>query len=331
MGRRWLGSSLSASTRSRVAPTLAPNVRCFESPESGAVLQVRYCAAVAYDGTDFLGFQSQEHLGREVRTVQSALEWVLRRLVGQPIRVVGAGRTDAGVHASGQVVHFDLPAAFAMDISDFQRAANALLPGDVRVFGVAVAPEGFHARFSATARSYRYVIENGLFSTPHLRRYAWHVASALDVEAMQAACESIIGLHDFAAFAAREGGGPTLRRMVCARVVSGRCELDTSAERRSAIWHNSGYAFSGWSLGGRIISIEFEANAFLRHMVRRIVGSLVRVGRGWLSATELGQLLTTRAKAGAGPAAPAHGLDLFRVAYDDATMVDMGRLGSARE
>lgn len=331
MGRRWLGLSLSASTPRSVASALAPTTRRFDSPHSGAVLQVRYRATVAYDGTDFLGFQSQEHASREVRTVQSVLEAVIRGLVGHSVRVVGAGRTDAGVHASGQVVHFDLPSALSMGEFEFERAANALLPDDVRVFGVAVAPDHFHARFSATARSYRYLIENSRFSTPHLRRCAWHVTSALDVEAMQAACESLIGLHDFVAFAAREGSGPTVRRMVRARVVAGRCGLDSLAEPGSAIWHNSGYAFSGWSLGGRIISIEFEANAFLRHMVRRIVGSLVRVGRGWLSATEVGHVLRTRAKAGAGPAAPAHGLDLFRVAYDDATMVDMGRRGSARE
>lgn len=306
-----------------------PAIGRFGMPSSGAVLRVRYRAVVAYDGTDFYGFQSQEHASREVRTVQSVLEASILRVIGQQVRLVGAGRTDAGVHASGQVVHFDVMSPVQMEAAVLERAVNSQLPSDVRLFGLMVVSDRFHARFAARRRSYRYTVENSPVASPRLRRFAWHVSSDLDVDAMQAACEALIGLHDFVAFGAREGGGPTVRRMFGARVWSGPSRVDTVSEVGSAIWHNTENEYSGWSLGGRIISFEFEANAFLRHMVRRIVGSLVRVGRGWLSADELGRVLRNGAKAGAGPAAPAHGLDLFRVAYDDAIMVDMGRLGSA--
>jgi tRNA pseudouridine38-40 synthase len=287
----------------------------------GVVSHVRYCAVVAYDGTDFHGFQRQAHADRPARTVQDVLEQALRAVVGHGADVVGAGRTDAGVHASGQVVHFDLAAAPRLALTELERAVNARLPSDVHLRELSLAPAGFHARFSASSRCYRYTIDNGGWANPFIRRYAWHVRSELNVSEMQAGCQALIGLHDFVAFAAREAPGPTLRRVLHASVRLATGPTRVGAEDSSSVWHNSEVARFGSPSGGRVIVIEVEANAFLRHMVRRIVGSLVRVGRGWCSATELARILAERAKANAGPAAPARGLELFRVAYGNgATM-----------
>jgi tRNA pseudouridine38-40 synthase len=201
---------------------------------------------------------------------------------------------------------------------------NAVLPSDVRMFGVAVAGTGFHARFSATKRSYRYTIDNGRYAHPHLRRHAWHVGSPLDLNAMRAACSELIGVHDFVAFASREASGPTVRRVFGANVIDASFEVDEGqgGDRPGGMWQHRVCADPAASSGGGLIWIEVEANAFLRHMMRRIVGSLIRVGRGWMSPADIGSVLRRRVKAEAGPAAPPHGLNLFCVAYGDATVVD---------
>jgi len=282
----------------------------------------RFRATVAYDGTDFLGFQAQDQVGLPVRTVQGELEVAVQQLVGASSRVLGAARTDAGVHASGQVIHVDLLAG-RLHVCELHRALNAILPQDVRVLTFEAAPNGFHARFSAQSRAYRYLIENGPQATPSLRRNAWHVSSPLDVDAMNLACQALVGLHDYVAFSVRGGDGPTMRRVLSAQVKVAFANFAERGERGSAdlMWHNGGYAMVGGSLRGQLILIEVEANAFLRQMMRRIVGSLVRVGRGWVPPSEVGAVLARRIRADAGPAAPAHGLDLFRVAYDDAKML----------
>ena len=172
MARRWLG--LSSSTQRR-SPTPRLSVDCVSiDGNGGAGPCKRYRAIVAYDGTDFLGFQAQDHRGLPVRTVQGALEAALQRLVGSSSRVLGAGRTDAGVHASGQVIHVDLSVG-RFGVHELHRALNAVLPRDIRVLAFEAAPDGFHARFSALSRSYRYLIDNGPQATPSLRRIAWHV------------------------------------------------------------------------------------------------------------------------------------------------------------
>jgi tRNA pseudouridine38-40 synthase len=212
-----------------------------------------------------------------------------------------------------------------------RQAINAHLPSDVRVIAIERAEVGFHARFSARSRAYRYLIENGPHASPLLRRHVWHVSSRLDVGAMQEACLELVGLHDFVAFAAREASGPTIRRVFSARidVLPATPWVGRQGDRFTEMWHNPLQLDLGESLCGRLLSIEIEANAFLRHMMRRIVGSLVRVGRGWMHPSELGSVLHRRVKADAGPAAPAHGLDLFRVGYDGANIEDMGRCDSA--
>lgn len=324
MAPKWRGLSSSLSNRrTRLVAVSVPEGLDHSAP-SGAISVIRYRAVVSYDGTDFLGFQSQEHADREVRTVQSVLQVGLSQVIGRRISIVGAGRTDAGVHASGQVIHFECASTRQMSTAQLERALNAVLPRDLRVFGLVVVSDGFHARFSATRRSYRYVIDNGRYAHPQRRRYAWHVASVLDISAMRAACLELVGLHDFVAFAAREASGPTVRRVYRADVIE-IATHDAEAllgDRIREMWHNKGYVERDSASSGRVIWIEVEANAFLRHMMRRIVGSLVRVGRGWMPPAEVGELLRSRVKADAGPAAPAHGLDLFHIAYGDTNTVD---------
>lgn len=320
MARRWLG--LSSSTQRR-SPTPRLSVDCVSiDGNGGAGPCKRYRAIVAYDGTDFLGFQAQDHRGLPVRTVQGALEAAVQRLVGSSSRVLGAGRTDAGVHASGQVIHVDLSVG-RFGVHELHRALNAVLPQDIRVLAFEAAPDGFHARFSALSRSYRYLIDNGPQATPSLRRIAWHVSSPLDVDAMNVACQALVGLHDYVAFSVRGGDGPTMRRVLSAQVKIEFVNLTDPGESGNSeiMWHNPVPAVVGGPLRGRLISIEVEANAFLRQMMRRIVGSLVRVGRGWVPPSAVGEVLSRRIKADAGPAAPAHGLDFFRVAYVDANML----------
>lgn len=238
-----------------------------------------------YDGTDFLGFQRQAR----GRTVQGVLEEALARLLGETTRVIGAGRTDAGVHAIAQVASFACPDRF--DDRTVGRALNALLPPDVVVRAVATAPVGFHARFSARSRRYRYTVWNVPWRPALARRYATHVAATLDTAGMAAAGAGLVGERDFAAFAGATGGDEkgTVRRV-----------LDFSCERRDE----------------RVV-FEVEANAFLPHMVRNFVGTLLEVGRGAMGVEEFSGVLAGRDRRRAGPTAPARGLCLIAVRYDD--------------
>jgi len=239
---------------------------------------VRYRARVEYDGTDFAGFQLQPG----ARTVQGALETALARLSGgtrQP--VVGAGRTDAGVHAEDQVIAFTYSGR--LSTAELAAALNGTLPRDVAVRDLRPAPTGFHPRYAAKYREYRYTIWNGPRS-PLRERTALRVATALDTEAMADAAVVFVGRHDFSAFG---GADPQpVRTVEFVRV------------RRA----------------GHLITIDVRADAFLRGMVRRIVAGLLAVGRGRLDATALATALAGRQPAMGGAAAPARGLCLRRVA-----------------
>jgi tRNA pseudouridine38-40 synthase len=239
---------------------------------------VRYRARVEYDGTDFAGFQLQPG----ARTVQGALETALARLSGgtrQP--VVGAGRTDAGVHAEDQVIAFTYSGR--LSTAKLAAALNGTLPRDVALRDLREAPTGFHPRYAAKYREYRYTIWNGPRS-PLRERTALRVASALDTEAMANAAAVFVGRHDFSAFG---GADPQpVRTVEFVRV------------RRA----------------GHLITIDVRADAFLRGMVRRIVAGLLAVGRGRLDATALATALAGRQPAMGGAAAPARGLCLRRVA-----------------
>jgi tRNA pseudouridine38-40 synthase len=238
-------------------------------------------ATVAYDGTDFYGFQVQDGL----RTVQGALEQALETITQQPVRMVGAGRTDSGVHAVGQVVAFRT--AWRHSVQELHRAWNAVLADDVAVLSVQEAAEGFHPRFSAKSRAYRYTIWNDGIRNPLFRRSAYWVAQVLDVGAMCEAARFLIGEHDFATFGSPPHGENTIRRILRA----------------------------DWTREGNRLYLDIQANAFLYRMVRSIVGTLVQVGMGTMSAVDFAAILAAADRCQAGPTAPANGLCLMAVNY----------------
>lgn len=250
---------------------------------------------LAYDGAAFAGSQIQP--GQ--RTVQGVVEGALSTLDGRPVRAVFAGRTDTGVHALGQVAHADVQRARDMD--QWRRALNGLLPPDVRITNVAVAPDRFHARYDATWRQYRYTIWNGEVQPPLLRGTTWHRRSPLDLAAMNAAARSLRGEHDFAAFAGAgtglpDGAANTVRTMRAAEWTAARCPE---------------------AVAGLALVFTIEGSGFLPHMVRNLVGSLVAIGTGDAPVIWIATLLRGRDRRDAAPTAPPHGLSLWRVRYDE--------------
>jgi len=239
---------------------------------------------LSYDGTRLVGWQRQA----EGESVQGVLEDALARFEGGPVTVHGAGRTDAGVHALGQVASVEV--TFAHDVATLTRALNAQLPEDVRVLSVEEAAPGFHARFSARAKTYRYCIRNGAVASPFERAYVWHVPQPLDVDAMQQAASRLLGRHDFSTFRSIGTDVPDAVRTLRTSDVAGDA--------------------------GSLVTYEVSGDGFLRHMVRAIVGTLVEVGRGWRDPAQMDALLQARDRARAGATAPPQGLFLVRVDYD---------------
>ncbi len=267
---------------------------------------MRLLAVVEYDGTDFAGFQLQARLIPPARTVQAELERALEICTGEMVRVIGSGRTDAGVHARGQVVHFDTESPLARSPERLQKALNGNLPEDVKVLCVRRTRPSFHARHSASSRRYSYRVFSSRTPSPLLRRLATHVRGRLSVERMDRGARALEGAHDFVAFAAEEGRGPTIRRVLGARVTR-----STAPEvSLGPIWHTYGDS-------AQLIEIEVEATGFLRHMMRRIAGTLLRVGDGRLEPEDVQSILASRDKSLAGPTAPARGLCLEAVSYAD--------------
>lgn len=239
-------------------------------------------ALVEYDGTEYHGFQ----LLTDRPSVQGALEQVLLRLTGQPTRIRYAGRTDAGVHAQGQVIAADV--LWRHSLADLERAWNALLPADIAVRQVArVTDASFHPRFSARSRVYRYTVWTAPWRSPLHGRYTHYEPRPLDVERMNQAAALLVGSHDFASFGQPTQGDSTVREV-----------LRTDWQR------------TGWTL-----HFEIEANAFLRRMVRTIVGTLLETGKGQRSVESVGEVLAAQNRALAAPPAPACGLCLVEVKY----------------
>jgi tRNA pseudouridine38-40 synthase len=249
---------------------------------------------VAYDGTPFVGWQRQEN----GVSIQQLLEEALEPVEGGPVTVVGAGRTDAGVHALGQVASARLTRA--IDPATLGRALNARLPADIRVLHIADADSDFNARFAARAKTYRYRILNAPVQSPFERHYAWHVPQPLDRDAMRAAAAPLAGTHDFAAFQAAGSPVATTERTVF------------SIECRDAECSNPSFL----SASSRpLLEIDVRGDGFLRHMVRNIAGTLVEVGLGRRAAGSMAEVLASRDRSAAGATAPAHGLFLVEVEY----------------
>ena len=243
----------------------------------------KVAAVIEYDGTGYCGFQRQ---ARE-RTVQAELEEVLRRLTQLDCPVVGAGRTDSGVHARGQVVHFQ--PNWNHPLAELRQAMNALLPADIAVQGIFRVTASFHARHSALSRLYRYAVFNREHRSPFAARFAHQFSPPLDIEAMNQASKRLIGVHDFASFGQPPAVGHTVREVHVAQ----------------------------WWRQGQWVFFDIEANAFLRRMVRSLVGTLLLVGTGKMPPEEFGGVLAARDRSLAGPTSPPHGLCLERVRYPD--------------
>ena len=242
------------------------------------------CLIVAYDGTDYHGFQRQTS---PVVAVQNVLEKVLSSVFGDTVELAAAGRTDAGVHASGQVVNFFTNGT--IPVERVPRAVNSLLPPDIVVRRAFEADRDFSALHSAKEKTYRYRILTGETPDPFRCRFAWHIRQPLDEVAMEKALTTLLGTHDFSSFRAA-GGAPispvrTMKRAECLR-------------------------------DGREIIFAFAADGFLYHMVRNIVGTLADVGRGVLSPEDFASILEAKDRQRASATAPACGLCLTRVEYD---------------
>ena len=263
-----------------------------------------------YDGSAYVGWQRQP----DGVSIQALLEDALAAFEGGPVTVHGAGRTDAGVHALGQVASVRTRATH--DAATVQRALNAVLPLDVRVVGVEDAAAEFHARFDAVAKTYEYRIVNAPYVSAFAHRYVWHVPGGLDLDAMRIGAAALLGRHDFAAFRAVGGDAATTERTILSIAV------ESGSDPRWPVHASNVPGFIGFADRGLTpdrglgaIALRVTGDGFLRHMVRTIAGTLVDVGLGRWPAEHVGRILASRDRAQAGRAAPASGLFLVSVDY----------------
>jgi len=253
---------------------------------------MRYRATLSYDGTAYQGFQRQ---AGETPTIQLALETAITRITQQRATVIGAGRTDTGVHATGQVIAFDVE--WKHGTPALLRALNSVLPEDIALQAIAEAAPEFHPRFSANARQYRYTVMVGGQRQPLLRQRVWHLREPLTVELLHKSAGILLGSHDFGAFGKSPDGGHTVREIITTR------------------WHvtqlHEAYR----------CEYEIVANAFLQHMVRRIVGALVDVGRGRLTPERFEEAFRGVDTTALKTLAPPQGLVLEAVFYPEDKLV----------
>lgn len=243
----------------------------------------RYKCIISYDGTAYAGYQIQLN----GRTIQGELESVLTKLhKGQLVKVSGSGRTDAGVHAKGQVIHFDSPLAIPED--KWVMALNSLLPADISVLNVEKAPAGFHARFDAKGKEYRYNIYLSPQRDPFMRNYAFRYPFSLDLKAMEEAFVLLKGTHDFTSF----------------------CSAKTEVEDKIRTIEQIDY-----TLNEDLLVLRFVGNGFLYNMVRILTGTLLEVGTGERKPEDMADLLEKKDRRFAGKTAPGHGLYLWKVFY----------------
>jgi tRNA pseudouridine38-40 synthase len=247
-----------------------------------------------YEGTNYRGWQIQNHSPLTAnrkpnsRTIQGEIEGVLAKLFGKKIRLIGSGRTDSGVHALGQVANFKCETK--LKTKNIRSGLNSFLPDDIRILKVTEAPDDFHARFSCRSKTYRYLILNRKTNSVFYRRFSWWIPYRLDFSLMRQAAKIFLGRHDFKAFAGSDSKRKSDNFVRTIRRVGLRKYKD-------------------------FIVFDIEADGFLYNMVRNIVGTLVEVGRGKLTAQDLKQILISYDRELAGPTAPACGLFLVRVKY----------------
>jgi len=240
---------------------------------------------VAYDGTEYHGFQKQK--GTELPTIQSVLEQCLFKLSKKSIEIIGAGRTDAGVHARGQVINFQCENWY-VPIKKTPLALNSLLPKDIVVRKAELVPFDFHARFSAVCKTYSYIIYNAKIPDPFIVRFALHEPRKLDVEGMRTAAQHLIGKHDFNSFCAKGTSVKTTIRTLM--------NADINKEQEQ-------------------IKLTFSADGFLYNMVRIMVGTLMQVGLGKIKHEDIKYILHIKDRRSAGPTVPPQGLFLEKVIY----------------
>ena len=237
---------------------------------------------IAYDGSEFMGWQIQP----DVRTLQETVEKALGEILGHPTRIIASGRTDAGVHAFGQVINFHTKSTIPID--GLIRGLNAILPGDVSVRSAEDVDPDFHSRYNAKKKSYVYVIDTQDVRNPFLDRYAFHEKYSLDIPAMREAARYILGEHDFTSFLA---SGSSVKTTVRNITVS---EVITHGEK---------------------VLFWIQGSGFLRYMVRNIVGTLLLVGRGRRAPEDMECIIALKDRSCAGPTAPPQGLYLIGVEY----------------
>jgi len=237
---------------------------------------------IEYDGTEFVGWQIQ----REGRSVQGVLESAIERVAGSPVRVHSAGRTDAGVHARGMTAHFET--AVDLPLAAYREGVNRLLPADVAVTMVIEVPDGFHARFDARGKWYRYSIYSAEVRSPLHCRSSWHLRAPLDLESMARAARDFVGLHDFSAFRSSGCDARTTEREI----------FSVQLQRE-----------------GELILLDVRGSGFLRNMVRVMVGTLAEIGMGRRPESDVAYLLGQGCRQGAGRTAPPQGLCLMEVWY----------------
>jgi tRNA pseudouridine38-40 synthase len=244
---------------------------------------IRYKCIISYDGSGFSGYQVQP----KKRTVQSVIEAVLTKMhKGSSVKISASGRTDAGVHAKGQVIHFDSP--LSLPVEKWELALNSMLPEDISVLSVKEADPAFHARFDANGKEYRYYLNQSPKRDPFQRNYAFHYPYPLNLEAMREASAYLLGTHDFSSFC------------------SARTEVEDKVRTIKTIEILQ---------DEEKVSFHFIGNGFLYNMVRILVGTLIEVGSGKRKSEEIVEILEKRDRRYAGKTAPGQGLYLWQVLY----------------
>ncbi|MBI5039235.1 MAG: tRNA pseudouridine(38-40) synthase TruA [Nitrospirae bacterium] len=266
-----------------------------------------------YDGTNFHGWQRQAGLP----TIQGTLEEALARITKQPATLFGAGRTDAGVHAAGQVANFR--SSLKLTESSWVKAINSLVPPDIVIRSAEYVPPEFHARYSAKSKVYQYTILTSEQRAPFLRNYVWHVRQPLNIPAMQEASGYLIGTHDFSSFRASECVAKSPVRTLD-RLEITYTQLTATAGQESAmpqIRRDFLIPLNRMPCNATMILFTLKARSYLQHMVRNIIGTLNDVGRGRFKPSDVREILEKKDRRYAGPIAPPQGLVLLSVIYDD--------------